>query len=116
MGKIPQPGLARRLGVKKKSKKSFMPTAKKNSVGTRIVPKKNKKKSEKKVDRTEKSLILSLMNLINLLPSNAAADYASLTDADRADLHAWFDTVNAINDEVEAAWDRFARDVDAGVR
>ena len=56
------------------------------------------------------------MNLINLLPSNAAADYASLTDADRADLHAWFDMVNAINDEVEAAWDRFARDVDAGVR
>ena len=54
------------------------------------------------------------MNLINLLPSTAAADYASLTDADRADLHNWFDTVNAINDEVEAAWDRFARDVDAG--
>ena len=74
------------------------------------------KKTEKKFDRTEKSLILSLMNLINLLPSNAAADYASLTDADRADLHAWFDMVNTINDEVEAAWDRFARDVDAGVR
>ena len=93
-----------------------MPTAKKNSVGTRIVPKKNKKNLKKKVDRTEKSLILSFMNLINLLPRNAAAEYANLTDADRADLHAWFDMVNTINDEVEAAWDRFARDVDAGVR
>ena len=78
--------------------------------------KKNRKKSHKKVDRTEKSFILSLMNLINSLPTNAAAEYANLTDADRADLHAWFDMVNAINDEVEAAWDRFARDVDAGVR
>jgi len=77
---------------------------------------KNLKKSEKKVDRTEKSLILFRMNLINLLPRNAAAEYANLTDADRAELHAWFDMVNAINDEIEAAWDRFARDVDAGVR
>ena len=54
------------------------------------------------------------MNLINLLPRNAAADYASLTDADRADLHAWFDMVNTINDEVEAAWDRLAVLVDSG--
>ena len=76
----------------------------------------SEKKSEKKVDCTKKSFILSHMNLINLLPSTAAEDYASLTDADRADLHAWFDMVDAINDEVEAAWDRFARDVDAGVR
>ena len=76
--------------------------------------KKNLKKSEKKVDRTEKSLILFRMNLINLLPRNAAADYASLTDADRADLHAWFDMVNTINDEVEAAWDRLAVLVDSG--
>ena len=54
------------------------------------------------------------MNLINLLPSTAAEDYASLTDADRADLHAWFDMVNTINDEVEAAWDRLATLVDSG--
>lgn len=76
--------------------------------------KKSKKKSHKKVDRTEKSFILSLMNLINLLPSTAAEDYASLTDADRAELHAWFDMVDAINDEVDAAWDRLAALVDSG--
>lgn len=74
----------------------------------------SEKKSEKKVDRTKKSLILFRMNLINLLPSNAAADYASLTDADRAELHAWFDMVNAVNDEVDAAWDRLAALVDSG--
>lgn len=54
------------------------------------------------------------MNLINLLPRNAAAEYANLTDADRAELHAWFDMVDAINDEVEAAWDRLAALVDSG--
>jgi len=54
------------------------------------------------------------MNLINSLPTNAAAEYANLTDADRADLHAWFDMVNAINDEVDAAWDRLAALVDSG--
>ena len=72
------------------------------------------KKIAKKVDRTKKSLILFRMNLINLLPSTAAADYASLTDADRAELHAWFDMVDAINDEVDAAWDRLAALVDSG--
>jgi len=54
------------------------------------------------------------MNLINSLPSTAAEDYASLTDADRAELHAWFDMVDAVNDEVDAAWDRLAALVDSG--
>lgn len=54
------------------------------------------------------------MNLINLLPSNAAADYASLTDADRAELHAWFDMVDAVNEEIDLAWDRLASLVDSG--
>lgn len=76
--------------------------------------KKSKKKSHKKVDCTEKSFILSHMNLINSLPSTAAEDYASLTDADRAELHAWFDMVDAINDEIDSAWDRLASLVDSG--
>jgi hypothetical protein len=54
VGKIPQPGLARRLGVKKKSKKSFMPSANKNSVGTQIVPEKNKKNLKKKLTAPKK--------------------------------------------------------------
>ena len=115
MGNFPQPGLARRPAVKKNLQKKSRKLSTQKTCQEKN-KKKSKKKSHKKVDRTEKSLILFRMNLINSLPSTAAEDYASLTDADRADLHAWFDTVNAINDEVEAAWDRFARDVDAGVR
>ena len=72
------------------------------------------KNLKKKFDRTKKSLILYRMNLINSLPSNAAADYASLTDADRAELHAWFAMVDAINEEVDLAWDRLASLVDSG--
>jgi hypothetical protein len=49
------PGPAPRLErVKKKLKKSFMPTAKKNSVGTRIVPKKIKKNLKKKLTAPKK--------------------------------------------------------------
>ena len=54
------------------------------------------------------------MNLINSLPSNATADYASLSDADRAELHAWFAWVDDLNDEVDASWDRLAALVDSG--
>ena len=113
MGNFPQPGLARRPAVKKNLQKKSRKLSTQKTCQEKN-KKKSKKKSHKKVDRTEKSLILFRMNLINLLPSTAAADYASLTDADRADLHNWFDTVNAINDEVEAAWDRLAVLVDSG--
>lgn len=108
-GPAPSPG-----ACQEKIKKKFHANRKKKFSWHANCPKKNKKKSEKKVDRTKKSLILSLMNLINSLPTNAAAEYANLTDADRADLHAWFDMVNTINDEVEAAWDRLAVLVDSG--
>lgn len=113
VGNFPQPGLARRPAVKKNLQKKLCKLSARKSCQEKN-KKNRKKKSHKKVDCTEKSFILSHMNLINLLPSTAAADYASLTDADRADLHNWFDTVNAINDEVEAAWDRLAVLVDSG--
>lgn len=48
------------------------------------------------------------MNLINSLPSTALSDYASMTDADRAELDAWFDSFTADILELEAAWDRLA--------
>ena len=54
------------------------------------------------------------MNLINSLPSNATADYASLSDTDRAELDAWFSWVDDLNDEVDLAWDRLASLVDSG--
>lgn len=110
------PGPAPGACQEKKSKKSFMPTAKKNSVGTQIVPKKIKKKSQKKVDRTEKSLILFRMNLINSLPRSAAEEIAALSPAEIAEMEAFFAFVDSVNDEAEAAWDRFAADVDAGAR
>ena len=71
---------------------------------------------QKKVDRTQKTIILSLMNLMNLLPSTAAADIASLSPAEIAEMEAFFSFMDCVNDEVEAAWDRLATDVDAGVR
>ena len=78
--------------------------------------KKSKKKSQKKVDRTKKSFILSLMNLINLFPRSAAEEIAALSPAEIAEMEAFFAFVESVNDEAEAAWDRFAADVDAGAR
>jgi len=77
--------------------------------------KKIEKKSEKKVDCTEKSFILSLMNLINLFP-RAADEIAALSSAERAEMEAWFSFVDSVNDETEARWAQFAADVDAGAR
>jgi hypothetical protein len=77
--------------------------------------KKNLKKLKKEFDGGKNNLILYRMNLINSLPSNATADYASLSDTDRAELHAWFAMVDAINDEADLAWDRLASLVDSGV-
>jgi len=43
------------MRVKKKSKKSFVPSANKNSVGTRIVPEKIKKNHTKKLTAPKKA-------------------------------------------------------------
>jgi hypothetical protein len=56
------------------------------------------------------------MSLLNILPSTAAADIASLSPAEIAEMEAFFSFMDCINDEIEAAWDRLATDVDAGVR
>ena len=56
------------------------------------------------------------MSLLNILPSTAAADIASLSPAEIAEMEAFFSFMDCINDEIEAAWDRLAMDVDAGVR
>ena len=76
--------------------------------------KKIEKKSHKKVDRTEKSFILSLMNLINSLPRTAAEEIAALSPAEIAEMEAFFAFVDSVNDEVDAAWDRLAALVDSG--
>ena len=54
------------------------------------------------------------MNLINLFPRTAAADIASLSPAEIAEMEAFFSFMDRVNDEAEAAWDRLAADVDAG--
>ncbi len=72
------------------------------------------KKLKKKVDRTRFSLTLSPMNLINSLPSTAAADVAKLSPAEIAEMEAFFSFVDAVNDEVDSAWDRLASLVDSG--
>ena len=41
------------------------------------------------------------MNIINLVPSNAAAEVACLTPAEMAELEAWFSWVDSINDAAE---------------
>jgi len=56
------------------------------------------------------------MNLINSLPSTAAAEIATLSPAEIAEMDAWFSFVDSVNDEIEARWVQFAADVDAGVR
>ena len=76
----------------------------------------SRKNLKKKVDCTKKSLILSHMNLINLLPRSAAEEIAALSPAEIAEMEAFFAFVDSVNDEAEAAWDRFAADVDAGAR
>lgn len=74
----------------------------------------SRKNLKKKVDRTEKSLILSHMNLINLLPRSAAEEIAALSPAEIAEMEAFFAFVDSVNDEVDAAWDRLAALVDSG--
>jgi hypothetical protein len=54
------------------------------------------------------------MNIINIVPTTARDEVASLSPAEVAEVEAWFSWVDAINDEVEAAWDRLASLVDAG--
>ena len=54
------------------------------------------------------------MNIINIVPSNVRDEVASLSAAEAMELEAWFNWVDAINDEVEAAWDRLAFLVDDG--
>ena len=76
--------------------------------------KKKIKKLKKKVDRTRFSLTLSPMNLINSLPSTAAADVAKLSPAEIAEMEAFFSFVDTVNDEVDSAWDRLASLVDSG--
>lgn len=56
------------------------------------------------------------MNLINSLPSSAAADIAALSPAEIAEMEAFFSFVSGVNDEIEADWAKFAEEVDAGVR
>ena len=54
------------------------------------------------------------MNLIHLLPSSAAADIASLSPAEIAEMDAFFSFMDCVNDEIEAAWDRLASLTDSG--
>jgi hypothetical protein len=72
------------------------------------------KKIKKRFDRTRFSLILSPMNLIDILPSTAAAEVAALSPAEIAEMEAFFSFVDAVNDEVDSAWDRLASLVDLG--
>ena len=79
--------------------------------------KKNPKKLKKKFDRTEKSITLSFVIIINPMftpTSSAAAEIAALSPAEHAELQAWFAWVDDLNDEVDAAWDRLASLVDSG--
>jgi len=57
---------------------------------------------------------LSLMNLMNILPSSAAAEIAALSPAEIAEMEAFFSFVDTVNDEIDAAWDRLATLVDSG--
>lgn len=54
------------------------------------------------------------MNLINSLPSTAAAEIAALSPAEIAEMEAFFSFVDAVNDEIDAGWDRLASLVDSG--
>lgn len=58
--------------------------------------------------------MLPPMNLINILPTAARDEIASLTPAEVAELEVWFNWVDSVNDEVDAAWDRLADLVDGG--
>ena len=79
--------------------------------------KKNLKKLKKKFDRTEKSITLSFVIIINPMftpTSTAAAEIAALSPAEHAELQAWFAWVDDLNEEVDLAWDRLAALVDSG--
>ena len=79
--------------------------------------KKNLKKLKKKFDRTEKSITLSFVIIINPMftpTSSAAAEIAALSPAEHAELQAWFAWVDDLNEEVDLAWDRLAALVDSG--
>jgi hypothetical protein len=58
--------------------------------------------------------MLSFMSLIDLLPSTAAADIASLSPDEIAEMEAFFAFLDAVNDEIDASWDRLAHLVDSG--
>jgi len=59
-------------------------------------------------------MMLSFMSLIDLLPSTAAADIASLSPDEIAEMEAFFAFLDSVNEEIDANWDRLAQLVDSG--